>query len=218
MTSPQEDLQEQIRGHTELVRPPLVPELRLHLVTPRCPLWCATEAQLAQLGLEAPYWAFAWAGGQALARLIYDRPALARGRRVVDLGAGGGVEALAAAAVGAASVLAADIDPWAVACAQLNAAENSLSIDCTAEDLIGSRLEAELLLLGDVSYGEALTARILSWAQAEARRGVEVLIADPGRGFLFADGLEELACYEAPADVDPGGVYTQRTWVYRLRG
>lgn len=210
-------LKARIRGLTELTQPVLVPELRLHLVTPRQPLWRASEADLAALDLEAPYWAFCWAGGQALARYLYAHPAMVRGRRVVDFGAGGGVEALAAAQLGAASVLASDIDPWAVACMQLNAADNGLSLQTTQADLIGTTLEADLLLLGDVTYGEALAARLLAWARAQAAAEVDVLLADPGRGFLPEDGLTPLATYDAPADADPGGVYTQATSVYQLQ-
>src|SRR5579871_1955065 len=126
-----------IRANTAIATPPLVPEIRLHLASEVTPLWHATEASLAQSQLPPPYWAFAWAGGQALARYVLDNPDIVRGGRVLDIGSGSGLVALAAARAGAASVLAADIDPFACAAIALNAAANGAEIAVTPDDVIG---------------------------------------------------------------------------------
>lgn len=207
-----------IRAHTVVARPPLVPELELHLVTADCPLWRADEAELARLGLPEPYWAFAWPGGQALARHILDHPEEVRGRRVLDFGAGGGIEALAAARVGAADVLATDLDPLAIEACRMNARLNGLALRATTEDVLGrTELDADLVLVGDVTYADPLAGRVLTWMKALADLGIDVWVADPGRGFLDASRLEPLASYEAPSDVDVDGRYRVTTSVCRLR-
>ncbi|HEX2759074.1 MAG TPA: 50S ribosomal protein L11 methyltransferase, partial [Rhizomicrobium sp.] len=126
-----------IRANTALIAPPLVPEIKLHLATEVVPLWCATEEELEKIGVPPPYWAFAWAGGQALARYVLDNPALVAGKRVLDIGSGSGLVGLAAAKAGAAHVLAADIDAFACAAIRLNATANDLDLATTQNDMIG---------------------------------------------------------------------------------
>lgn len=207
-----------VRAETVLAAPVLCPELRLHLITDACRLWTATDADLEALELPAPYWAFAWAGGQALARHVFDNPALVRGKTVLDFGSGGAIEGLAALRVGAARVIAADIDPFAETVAHLNAAQNGVQIETTTEDLIGLDDPAwQVVLAGDVTYDDEMAARVRAWLHTLAARGATVLIADPGRGFLDTRGLEPVATYEAPADVDADGTHRVRTTVYTVR-
>lgn len=217
MTEGMTDWRLAVEAETEASRPFLVPELELRLITPSCRLWRATEADLKALGWPDPYWAFAWPGGQALARFLLDHPEQVRGKRVFDVGAGCGIEALAALQAGAASAVVNDIDPLSLAACEINAKANGLSVALSGEDWVGRPVETDVLLLGDVTYGEALTQRIMAWLGALAERGVEVLISDPGRGFLALEGLLELAVYEAPQDADMTGKVTVKTPVYRLR-
>lgn len=204
-----------VTRHTAIDRPLLCPELRLHLITPRCDLWRATEDQARALGLSDPYWAFCWAGGQALARYILDHPERFVGRRVLDFGAGGAVEGIAAARAGA-SVLAADIDPVATSIARDNARLNGVTLETTTDDLIGTHGSWDVVLAGDVCYEEELAGRVFGWLSELAREGVEVLIGDPRRGYLDESALERAAVYDAPADNDPGGRHLTPTPVYRL--
>ena len=125
-----------IRANTSVMTPPLVPEVRLHLAHEAVPLWQKTEEELGGLGLPPPFWAFAWAGGQALARHVLDNPGLVRGKRVIDLAAGSGLVGIAAMKAGAASALAADIDGFSVTAIGLNAVLNDVALAVTAEDLL----------------------------------------------------------------------------------
>lgn len=206
-----------IRDETVIASPLLCPELRLHLVTPACRLWRATERDLERLSLPPPYWAFAWPGGQALARYVLDHPELVRGKRVLDFGAGGGIEALAAARAGARSVLCSDLDPFALEAIRLNARENGLILETTGEDLLNDRDRRwEVILAGDVCYDREAAAQIQSWLAAHAASGTVVLIGDPDRGYLDRSTLNEVGAYDAPADIDADGSNTRRTRVYRL--
>lgn len=207
-----------VLAHTVVARPPLVPELPLRLVTEACPLWKATEAELEKLGLPEPFWAFAWPGGQALARHLLDHPDLARGRKALDFGSGCALEAIAAARAGAALVLAADLDPLAGEAARVNAALNSVSLETTTRDLVGADDGWDLVLVGDMFYEAGLADRIAAWLAGLARRGATVLVGDPGRGFFDASKAERVAEYDAPADVDVAGLYRRATAVYRLAG
>ncbi|MCK6545714.1 50S ribosomal protein L11 methyltransferase [Myxococcota bacterium] len=208
-----------ITEHAIITRPFLCPELELHLVTPACALWRATERDLEALGLPPPFWAFAWAGGQALARFVLDHPDRVADRRILDFGSGSALEGIAAMMRGARAVLAADLDPFAEDAAALNAALNGVTLDTTTRDLVGDLSERwDLVLVGDLFYDASVAAPIITWLEALAARGTEVWIGDPSRGPLDASGarLEALAVYDAPADVDVGGVMTKRTTVHRL--
>jgi len=185
-----------IRAHTAVARPPLVPELALHLATEITPIWRATEAWLEREGIDPPYWAFAWAGGQALARHVLDRAAQFAGRRVLDFGAGSGLVALAAARAGAAA-MAADIDPMARAAIALNAERNDLAVE-TMGDAIGTDDGWDAVLVGDMFYERRLAERALPWLRALARRGCLVLAGDPGRAYKPADGLAEESRHDVP--------------------
>lgn len=214
-----EPLPERIRAQTRLVSPPLVPELRLHLITDGCPLWHATEAEALAAGLPEPYWAFCWPGGQALARHLLDHPDLVRGRRVLDFGSGGAVEALAALRAGASGARAADLDPVAAVAARLNAQANGIAaLETTTEDLVGTRPEAEVVLAGDVFYDRELAARGLEWLRSLARAGRLVLVGDPSRGFLDTGGLVPLATYRTAGDGEIAGPLTREVRVFRVPG
>lgn len=210
-------LRDLIRRHTQVAAPHLVPEVRLHLITPDCALWSATEDEAAAAGIAEPYWAFAWPGGQALARLVLDRPDLVQGRRVFDFGGGSGVEAIAAALAGAQRVSASDTDPLAVAAMALNAELNGVALTATADDLIGRDLDADVVLVGDMTYEAALTRRVVAWLERLAAAGRDVLVADPGRGFVDLSPWEIVATYEAPSDVDLDGRHRVTTPIARIR-
>lgn len=192
-----------VRANTVIATPPLVPEIRLHLATEITPLWQATEALLAREQLPPPYWAFAWAGGQALARHVLDHPALVRGKRVLDIGAGSGLLALAAAKAGAAEATAAEIDAFAAAAIALNAGLNALSVTLETGDVIG-RLPVpwQVVLAGDMCYERPLAERLMHWLRGLAQDGVDVLLGDPGRNYLPKNELAPLACYEVPTSLE----------------
>ena len=152
-----------ITTNAALIAPPLVPEIKLYLATEVVPLWHATEEELAKNGIPPPYWAFAWAGGQALARYVLDHPDIVRGRRVLDIGSGSGLVGIAAAKAGAAHVLAADIDAFSCAAIGLNAAANGANLEVTQEDVIGTRSDWDVILVGDLFYERPLAERLLAW-------------------------------------------------------
>jgi predicted nicotinamide N-methyase len=181
-----------IRDNTQLMPPPLVPEIQLHLATEVVPLWRKTEEELKQMGVPPPYWAFAWAGGQALARYILDHQGLVAGKRVLDFGAGSGLVALAAAKAGAASVLAADIDPFSIAAIRANAAANRLHIASTQDDVIGRETPYDVILVGDMCYERPLAERLMAWLLSSP---CQILLGDPGRSYFPKNGLEKLASY-----------------------
>jgi predicted nicotinamide N-methyase len=198
-------------------RLPLVPEITLHLASAITPIWQATEAALAEAGLEPPYWAFAWPGGQALARHVLDRPNAVRGRSVLDFAAGCGLAAIAAARAGAARVVAAELDPLAATAARLNAAANHVAIETVAADLCASPPGAwDVILAGDVCYDARMTARVVPWLRAAAGRGTLVLLADPGRAYLPREGIAPLAAYDVPVTRELEDREMRRTTVYRL--
>lgn len=182
----------------QLVPTPFVPEVRLHLAEDAIVWWARMEA-LAGHALPPPYWASAWAGGQALARHLLDHPELAAGRRVLDLAAGSGLVAIAAALAGAADVVANDIDPYAVAAIIVNARANRVTIDASGDDLLDSvGVDADLVVAGDVFYSRPMAERMLPFLRRAVASGAEVLVGDPGRGHLPADGLRVLADYPVP--------------------
>ena len=191
-----------IRDNTELVTPPPVPELRLHLASEVVPLWRKTEAELNRSGIAPPYWAFAWPGGQALARHILDHPGIVAGRRVLDIGAGSGLVAIAAARAGASQAIAAEIDPVAGAAIALNAALNGAAVAVERDDLIGREGDWEVVLVGDMCYERPLAERLTAWLRRLAGAGRLVLLGDPGRSYLPRCGLAALACYRVPTSLE----------------
>jgi predicted nicotinamide N-methyase len=205
--------QDFITANAALIAPPLVPEIKLYLATEVVPLWHATEDELAKIGVPPPYWAFAWAGGQALARYILDNPGIVRGKRVLDIGAGSGLVGLAAAKAGAASVLAADIDAHACAAIRLNAAVNGCDIAVTQDDLIGTGGDWEVILVGDLFYERPLAERLLAWLTP---LDTPALLGDPGRNYFPKTQVEQLATYSVQTTRDLEDREIRETGVYRL--
>lgn len=202
--------------NTDLVSPPHVPEIRLHLASEAHDLWLKTEEDLQEIGLQPPYWAFAWAGGQGLARYILDHPETVVGRRVMDFASGSGLVAIAAKFAGAADVLAADIDPWAASAIALNAAANEVEIRSTAEDQLGRAVEAEVILAGDVFYDREFAAALIPWLTRLAGEGKLVLVGDPGRSYFPKDRLEQLAVYQVPVTRALEDSEVKKTTVWRF--
>ncbi|MBO0903325.1 class I SAM-dependent methyltransferase [Jiella sonneratiae] len=190
-----------ILENTAVAAPPHVPEIRLHVASEAHDIWLKTEAELEALGLPPPFWAFAWAGGQGLARYVLDHPEAVAGRAVVDFATGSGLVAIAALRAGAARVAAADVDPFAATALRLNAALNlapeaaSERLDFVGDDLVGGPVEADILLAGDVFYDRAMAAALIPWFDRLAAAGVEILLGDPGRAYLPRPHLVHRAEY-----------------------
>ena len=195
LSAAKEDPSAFIRAHTALHEPPLVPELRLHLATEGDDLWHMGEEELTATGLPAPFWAFAWAGGQALARFLLDSPEIIAQQRVLDFGSGSGLVGLAALRAGARSALAADIDIFACVAAELNAQANNVSLTTTAQDLVGQDGSWDVILVGDMCYEQPLAGEVEAWLKDQAFKGIDVLIGDPGRTYLPKDRLQKLISY-----------------------
>jgi predicted nicotinamide N-methyase len=206
-----------ILAETAPTRTALVPEIALHLAAEVTPLWQATEDSLAQAQLPPPFWAFAWPGGQALARFLLDRPETVRGLSVLDFAAGCGIAAIAAALCGASSVAASEIDPFAIAALMLNAEHNQVALEILDRDLLDAPAGPyDLILAGDLCYERPMAERVLAWLREAARRGVPVLLADPGRAYLARDGLVELATYAVPTSLELEDRTVKPTTIYRL--
>ena len=192
-----------VRRNTVIAAPPLVPEIRLHLATEVTPIWQATEEILARGAVPPPFWAFAWAGGQALARYLLDNPSVVVGRFLLDFGAGSGIVGIAAAKAGATRVLAADIDHFAAAAIAANAALNGVDIEITISDVVGTADPRwEVITAGDVCYEQPMASRVTAWLKSLARNGRVVVLGDPGRSYLPADGLCECSRYVVPTSRD----------------
>ncbi len=202
--------------NTVLQAPTLVPEIRLHLADEAVPLWHKTEEELTRIGLPPPYWAFAWAGGQALARHILDTPALVAGRTVLDIGAGSGLVAIAAAMGGAARVCANEIDDFALAAIALNAEANGYAIAIESGDILDETADADLVLVGDLFYEKPLATRTLAYLRRAQRAGAAVLVGDPSRSYLPKDVLSPIATYNVPTPRDLEDSDIKRTTVWRL--
>jgi predicted nicotinamide N-methyase len=204
-----------ITTNAALMAPPLVPEIELYLATEVVPLWRATEEELEKMGVPPPYWAFAWAGGQALARYILDHPQTVAGKRVLDIGSGSGLVAIAAAKAGAAIVLAADIDAFSIAAIGLNAAANGATVSVTQDDLIGAKGDWDVILVGDLFYERPLAERLLAWLKILDR---PALLGDPGRSYFPKDQVERLTVYNVQTSRDLEDREIRETGVYRLKG
>jgi predicted nicotinamide N-methyase len=204
-------------ANTRLIAPPLVPELRLRLADEAVPIWRKTEEELGAIDLPPPFWAFAWAGGQALARYALDNPGLVRGKRVLDFASGSGLVAIAAVLAGAAEVEASDVDPFAIAAIEANAAENGVSITARGEDLVGADEGWEVVLAGDVSYEKDMAEAVTAWLAALAGRGTAVLIGDPRRAYLPLGRLDCVVEYGVPVTRELEDSEIKRTGVFRFR-
>ncbi len=206
-----------IRAETRLRPVPHAPEIRLHVADEATDLWQKTEEELGTLGLPPPFWAFAWAGGQALARYILDHPETVRGRTVLDFASGSGLVAIAAAKAGAGEVSACDIDPFALAAIGLNAEANGVAIRALQADLVGQDHGWDTVLAGDICYERDTAERVVAWLQTLGRRGATVLIGDPGRSYLPKDALEALATYEVPVTRSLEDAEIKRSSVWRFK-
>lgn len=188
-----------IHANTEISSPPLAPEIRLRLATEVTPIWQATEQSLSRWGTPPPFWAFAWAGGQALARYILDHPETVAGKEVLDICSGSGIVAIAAAKAGAAKIVAAEIDPFATVSIELNAALNGVSIGVETRDMLDRTVIGwGAVLAGDICYEEPMASRAIGLLRRIAARGRLALLGDPGRAYLPREGLVELARYVVP--------------------
>ena len=207
-----------IRQNTSVMSPPLVPEIRLHLAHEAVPLWQKTEEELGEMGLAPPFWAFAWAGGQALARYVLDNSGRVENLRVVDLATGSGLVAIAAVQAGSASIIATDIDEFATTAAEMNAELNRVSLEIKLEDVLHQQPPfADVILVGDLFYEKTLAARCLAWLRQAQEQGAKIFIGDPGRSYLPREHLEKLAEYNVPVTRDLEDAEIKKTAVWQLR-
>jgi predicted nicotinamide N-methyase len=206
-----------IRAETRLLPVPHAPEISLYVAEEATALWQRTEEELGEMGLPPPFWAFAWAGGQALARYILDNSHLVRGRRVLDVAAGSGLVAIAAAMAGAASVEAADIDAFAADAITINAAANAVQVTPRLVDLVGTDEGWDVVLTGDIFYERDISERMWPWLAALEERGARVLIGDPGRSYLPKDKVEQIAQYrvQVTRDLEDADIKLSRVWRIR---
>ena len=205
-----------IRANTALLAPPLVPEVRLRLAHEALPLWEKTEEELGEIGLPPPFWAFAWAGGQALARYVLDHPQDIAGKRILDFASGSGLLGIAALKAGAAAATASEIDAFALAAIALNAEANGVALHVTKADLIGRDEGWDVVLVGDAFYEKPLADRLLPWLQSLAGRGATVLIGDPGRSYFPKSGLALRATFEVPVTRALEDAEIKKTSVWQL--
>lgn len=206
-----------ILENTRLQAPPHTPELQLHLADEITPIWTLTEEALAEIGLPPPFWAFAWAGGQALARYVLDHPEVVAGKRVIDFASGSGLVAIAAMKAGAVSVLAADIDVFCEAAIGVNAAANGVEVAFTEIDLLDAPPPpADVLLAGDICYERPMAEAVMAWLGQGRAAGAAVLIGDPGRTYFPKAGLEKLAEYQVPTTRELEDMAVKRTSVWTL--
>ena len=206
-----------IEQNTKPLQPPLVPEITLHLAEESLPIWQKTEDELGVMNVPPPFWAFAWAGGQAMSRYLLDNPDICRGRSILDLGSGSGISAIAAAKTGAARILAADIDALALAATELNARANTVSIETTSDDLLTSAdwRRMEVVIIGDLFYERELADRVLAFIAAVKSSGSTVLIGDPQRSYFPRDRFERLAEYQVPVTRELEDAELKRTAVWQ---
>jgi predicted nicotinamide N-methyase len=204
--------------NTRLQSPPHTPELRLHLADEVTPIWRLTEEDLGEIGLPPPFWAFAWAGGQGLARYLLDHPQTVAGKQVVDFAAGSGIVGVAAMRAGASRVLCADIDPFCRPATLLNAQANGVVLDFTGEDLLAAPApaEAQVVLAGDICYQKPLAEQVMAWLAEARARGAVVLIGDPGRSYFKSHGLIKLAEYQVETTAELEDMLVRKTAVWAL--
>jgi predicted nicotinamide N-methyase len=207
-----------IAANTAQSAPPLLPELTLWLTDDITPLWHLTEDTLAKTGIEPPFWAFAWPGGQAVARHVLDDPQLVAGKRVLDICAGSGLCGIAAMLAGAAHVTAADLDPLSAVSIAMNAEAARVAVTTTTEDLLTAEPAGwDVVLAGDVCYERGLADEITPWLRDAARNGALVLMGDPGRAYLPDRGLEKVTEYDVPVPPQVEADPIKRTTVWQVR-
>lgn len=216
MTGPPPDPASFVRAHTVLATACHVPEIQMYLATEITPIWQATETWLAERNIEPPFWAFAWPGGQAIARHVLDNPALVAGKRVLDFAAGCGIAAIACAKAGAVCVEASEIDSLAHTAIGLNAAINQAAV-LPAGDVVGEACRWDVIVCGDVCYEAPMTGHIMPWL-TEMARSAEVWIADPGRAYLPKSGLERFATYRIETSLELEDRTIREVGLYRLIG
>ncbi|HWD14899.1 methyltransferase [Pseudochrobactrum sp. sp1633] len=207
-----------ILANTGIHHPPHVPEIALHLADEAHELWHKTEEELSEIGLPPPYWAFAWAGGQGVARYILDHPQAVQNKRILDFASGSGLVGIAALLSGASSVIANDIDPFARHAISLNTTLNKVSCDFSDEDLIGQDVSdtTDVLLAGDVFYDKPLADKLIPWFDMLAAKGVQIIVGDPGRSYLPRHRLKELEVYSVPVTraLEDADVKRTTVWYY----
>ena len=212
------DFEAFILANTKLMAPPLVPEIKLHLAEESLPIWQKTEDELGEINVPPPFWAFAWAGGQALARYCIDNPSLLAGRSALDLGCGSGMQAIAAKLAGATTVLAADIDAFSCAAAGINARANDVVIETTQQDFLTQPPAAPFtaVLVGDLFYEKTLAERVTAFLDLAAAQGALVLIGDPQRSYFPRGRFTKMAEYHVPVTRELEDAEIKTTAVWRL--
>ena len=209
-----------ILANTRLRSVPHVPEIALHLADESVPLWHKTEEQIGACGLPPPYWAFAWAGGQALARYLLDNPGQVAGQRVLDRASGSGLVGIAAAKAGAVPVIAAEIDPFGECAIALNAEANAVYLEVVAEDLLDRPAPAgpryDVILVGDLFYERDVARRVLAFLERHAAVGARALVGDPGRAYLPRQRLVKQCEYSLPVTRELEDQDIKRTAVWSL--
>ncbi len=205
-----------IIDNTKPLHPPLVPEIILRLAEESMPIWQKTEDDLGELNIAPPFWAFAWAGGQALARYIIDHPKICRDRQVLDLGAGSGLVAIAACLIGARTVTAADIDKLALAACRVNADANGVSFATVGDDLLARPpCHSEVVLVGDLFYERATADRVSAYIELAKASGSEVYIGDPQRSYFPRDRYRQVAEFAVPVTRDLEDAEIKRAAVWQ---
>lgn len=206
-----------ILANTRLQTVPHTPEISLWLADEVTPIWRMTEEELGEIGLPPPFWAFAWSGGQGLGRWLLDNPDEVRGKTVIDFATGSGLVGIAAMKAGAASVLAADIDPFCEAAVRLNAQANSVAVSFTDADLLDTPPPSvDVICAGDVCYEKPMTEQVLAWLAQARANGTRVLIGDPHRTYFPREGLQFLAEYQVQTTRELEDFAIKRTSVWSL--
>lgn len=205
-----------ILANTRLLPIPHTPQISLYVADDSTALWRKTEEELGEMGLPPPFWAFAWAGGQALARYILDNPKDIEGKRVLDFASGSGLVAIAAAKAGAAKVTASDIDAFAIEAIAINASANTSIIETRLADLIDAPKDWDVILAGDISYEQPLASAATDWLEKLHGQDTKILIGDPGRTYLARDRLSAIANYKVPVsrDLEDSEIKDASVWTF----
>lgn len=204
-----------IQAQTQIICPSILPEIKLHLATEVTPLWKLTEEALRRDDLPPPFWAFAWPGGQGIAKFVLDNPVVVRGKRIIDMASGSGIVAIAAMKAGAKSALAVDIDRLALEAIKLNAILNGVKVAAVEKvDFSKPFAKADVILAGDVFYQQAMSASLLRWLRLCVEVGKEVYVGDPGRAYVPQKGMVRLASYDVPTsrDLEDCSMRTATVW------